>query len=134
MLTRNNKLLDKEKKRSDNLLLNILPEEVADQLKDTGKSAAKQFDDVTVLFTDFVNFTEAGERMKPEALIEELHTCFKKFDENNEQVQCGKDKNHRGCLPCSSRITNRRPSACRTRSKGSYRDKRLYAGQSGKAR
>ena len=81
IVTRNNKLLDKEKKRSDNLLLNILPEEVASQLKDTGAAAAKRFDDVTVLFTDFVNFTEAGERMKPEALIEELHTCFKKFDE-----------------------------------------------------
>jgi adenylate cyclase len=81
VLIRNNKLLGKEKKRSDNLLLNILPEEVADQLKDTGKSAARQFDDVTVLFTDFVNFTEAGERMKPQELIDELHTCFKKFDE-----------------------------------------------------
>ena len=81
LLTRNNKLLSKERKRSDNLLLNILPEEVADQLKDTGKSAAKKFDDVTVLFTDFVNFTEAGERMKPEALIEELDNCFKAFDE-----------------------------------------------------
>ena len=81
LVTRNNKLLSKERKRSDNLLLNILPEEVADQLKDTGKSAAKQFDDVTVLFTDFVNFTEAGERMSPQALIEELDNCFKKFDE-----------------------------------------------------
>ena len=80
-VTRNNKLLSKERKRSDNLLLNILPEEVADQLKDTGKSAARQFDDVTVLFTDFVNFTEAGERMKPQALIDELHTCFKAFDD-----------------------------------------------------
>jgi len=81
LLTCNNKLLDREKKRSDNLLLNILPEEVASQLKDTGAAAAKRFDDVTVLFTDFVNFTEAGERMKPEALIEELHTCFKAFDD-----------------------------------------------------
>jgi len=81
IVTRNNKLLDKEKKRSDNLLLNILPEEVASQLKDTGAAAAKRFDEVTVLFTDFVNFTEAGERMKPEALIDELHTCFKAFDD-----------------------------------------------------
>ena len=81
LLTRNNKLLGKEKKRSDDLLLNILPEEVASQLKDTGAAAARQFDDVTVLFTDFVNFTSAGERMSPQALIEELNTCFKAFDE-----------------------------------------------------
>ncbi len=81
LLRKNNKLLDKEKKQSDNLLLNILPEEVAAQLKDTGKSAAKQFDNVTVLFTDFVDFTEASERMTPEMLIEELDTCFKIFDD-----------------------------------------------------
>ena len=77
---RSNRLLGNEKKRSDSLLLNILPEEVANQLKDTG-AAARQYDDVTVLFTDFVNFTEAGERMTPGALIEELDNCFKKFDE-----------------------------------------------------
>ena len=81
LITRNNKLLSKEKKQSDNLLLNILPEEVASQLKKTGAAAARRFDDVTVLFTDFVNFTSAGERMSPEALIEELNTCFKAFDE-----------------------------------------------------
>jgi len=81
LLTRNNKLLGNEKKQSESLLLNILPEEVAAQLKKTGGAATKHFDDVTVLFTDFVNFTEAGQRMSPHALIEELHTCFKKFDE-----------------------------------------------------
>jgi class 3 adenylate cyclase len=80
LLRKNNKLLGKEKKRSDNLLLNILPEEVATQLNHTGSAAARNFDNVTVLFTDFVNFTEASGRMKPEALIEELDTCFKKFD------------------------------------------------------
>ena len=81
MLTRNNKLLGKEKKRSEDLLLNILPGEVATELKDTGTSAARHFDNVTVLFTDFVDFTQAGERMSPQALIDELHTCFKAFDD-----------------------------------------------------
>ena len=80
LLRKNIKLLGVEKKRSDNLLLNILPEEVATQLKDTGSAAARNFDNVTVLFTDFVNFTEATGRMKPETLIQELDTCFKKFD------------------------------------------------------
>ncbi len=76
----NNRLVD-EKKRSDDLLLNILPAEVADELKATGGAVAKYFDNVTVMFTDFVNFTQAGERMNPQQLIEELHTCFKAFDE-----------------------------------------------------
>jgi class 3 adenylate cyclase/Tfp pilus assembly protein PilF len=81
LLFRNNKLLDNEKKRSENLLLNILPNEVAGELKEKGSAAAREFNNVTVLFTDFVNFTEAGERMSPQALIDELHECFKAFDE-----------------------------------------------------
>jgi len=72
---------EKERKKSDDLLLNILPGEVANELKTNGVTVAKHYDNVTVLFTDFVNFTEAGERMKPQALIDELHTCFKAFDE-----------------------------------------------------
>jgi adenylate cyclase len=76
-----NRLLSKEKKRSEDLLLNILPTEVAEELKDKGATTAKHYDNVTVLFTDFVNFTNAGERMSPQNLIDELHTCFKTFDE-----------------------------------------------------
>ena len=72
---------DHERKKSDDLLLNILPAEVADELKINGTTKARHFDNVTVLFTDFVNFTNASERMKPQALIDELHSCFKAFDE-----------------------------------------------------
>ena len=75
-----NKLLMKEKKRSDDLLLNILPSEVAEELKTKGAAAARQYDDVTVLFTDFVDFTKAGERMSPQQLVNELDNCFKAFD------------------------------------------------------
>lgn len=70
-----------EKAKSDDLLRNILPQEVADELKANGTTAAKHYDNVTVLFTDFVNFTRAGERMSPQGLIDELHTCFKAFDD-----------------------------------------------------
>ena len=73
--------LKAEKQKSDDLLLNILPAEIAEELKESGKSAAKHFDHVSVLFTDFVDFTKAGERMTPQELVGELHTCFKKFDE-----------------------------------------------------
>ncbi len=72
---------EQERKKSDELLLNILPGEVANELKLNGNTKARHYDNVTVLFTDFVNFTSAGERMSPQALIDELHTCFKKFDE-----------------------------------------------------
>ncbi len=70
-----------ERKKSDELLLNILPAEVAAELKSTGISEAKYFDRVTVMFTDFVNFTKASELLTPKELVNELHTCFKAFDE-----------------------------------------------------
>ncbi|MEO8068592.1 MAG: adenylate/guanylate cyclase domain-containing protein [Flavobacteriales bacterium] len=72
--------ISKEKKRSEELLLNILPEEVAEELKNTGAAAAKHFDNATILFTDFKGFTEASEKLSPQELVEELNTCFKAFD------------------------------------------------------
>ena len=69
-----------EKKKSDELLLNILPEEVAEELKAKGSADAKQFDVVTVMFTDFKGFTSISERLTPSELVAEIHTCFKAFD------------------------------------------------------
>ena len=71
----------KERRKSEKLLLNILPSEVAAELKSKGVTKAKHFGNVTVLFTDFVNFTKASERLSPQTLIDELHECFKVFDE-----------------------------------------------------
>jgi class 3 adenylate cyclase len=69
-----------EKKRSDELLLNILPEETAEELKATGTAKAKSFEMVTVLFTDFKNFTLASEILTAEELVEEINHCFSEFD------------------------------------------------------
>lgn len=68
------------KKRSDELLLNILPADVAKELKAKGHADAKHFDNATILFTDFKGFTEASEKLTPQELVEELNTCFKAFD------------------------------------------------------
>ena len=68
------------RKRSDELLLNILPEEVADELKATGAAEAKHFDTATILFTDFKGFTQLSEQVSPAELVAELNTCFKAFD------------------------------------------------------
>ncbi|MBK8555391.1 MAG: tetratricopeptide repeat protein [Lewinellaceae bacterium] len=78
---KSNRLIRLEKKKSDELLLNILPKEVADELKEKGSAAAKQYDEVTVLFTDFVDFTKMAENRSPQQLVNELHDCFKSFDE-----------------------------------------------------
>ncbi|MBK7764098.1 MAG: tetratricopeptide repeat protein [Bacteroidetes bacterium] len=70
-----------EKRKSDELLLNILPSEIAEELKEKGSTAARYYDNVTVLFTDFVDFTKISEKLTPEELVHELHTCFKAFDD-----------------------------------------------------
>ena len=72
--------IEHEKQISENLLLNILPSEVAEELKAKGSADAKQFDEVTVLFTDFKDFTKLSEKMSASELVEEIHTCFKAFD------------------------------------------------------
>jgi len=72
--------IGKEKARSDELLLNILPEEVADELKARGHAEAKYFEQATILFTDFKGFTEASEKLSPKDLVEELNICFMAFD------------------------------------------------------
>ena len=72
--------ISKARKRSDELLLNILPEEVADELKEKGSADAKHFDEVTVMFTDFKGFTQIAEKLSPAELVNEIHECFKTFD------------------------------------------------------
>ena len=77
--------LQKEKteklfQRSEELLLNILPSEIAEELKRDGKVEAKQFASVTVLLTDFVNFTGIGQKLSPADLVAEVHLCYTAFD------------------------------------------------------
>ncbi|MFC3879859.1 adenylate/guanylate cyclase domain-containing protein [Algoriphagus namhaensis] len=69
-----------EKRLSEELLLNILPRNVAEELKSSGDTSAKAFTMVTVMFTDFVGFTEKSKRMSAELLVDELHHCFSAFD------------------------------------------------------
>jgi len=97
-----NKLLSQEKRKSDELLLNILPAEVADELKHTGKSPAQHFDNVTVIFADFVNFTKAGEQFSPQELVDELDTCFKAFDEIASKYNVEKIKTIGDCYMAAS--------------------------------
>jgi len=75
-----NQLIVKEQLRNEELLLNILPEQTAIELKKTGKSEPKRFEMVTVLFTDFKNFTKISETMSPEELVKEINYCYTAFD------------------------------------------------------
>jgi class 3 adenylate cyclase len=84
--------IGKEKKRSDELLLNILPEEVAEELKEKGEAEAKLFNEVSVLFTDFKGFTAMSEKLTPKELVKDIHECFSGFDRIMEKYGIEKIK------------------------------------------
>ncbi|MDX2361595.1 MAG: adenylate/guanylate cyclase domain-containing protein [Crocinitomicaceae bacterium] len=73
--------LQREREKSDSLLLNILPEVTAKELKENGSSEPKHFDNVSILFTDFKDFTRISEKMSPKELVKNLNECFSAFDE-----------------------------------------------------
>ncbi|MBK8499458.1 MAG: hypothetical protein IPL52_11745 [Flavobacteriales bacterium] len=72
--------LETEKGRSDDLLRNILPGQVADELKANGRMAAHRFEHCTVLFSDFKGFTSFSSSMDSDTLVSELHHYFGLFD------------------------------------------------------
>ncbi len=76
-----NRLLEQQKQFAETLLLNILPFQVADELRQKDSVAPKYFEDVTILFTDFVGFTLSSEKLAAEDLVGLLHDYFTAFDE-----------------------------------------------------
>jgi class 3 adenylate cyclase len=82
----------KEKERSEELLLNILPAEVAEELKLNGSSPARTFDEVTVLFTDIKEFTNISEQLTATELVAEINICFQAFDEITSKYDIEKIK------------------------------------------
>jgi len=87
-----NKIIEEEKNRSENLLLNILPDETALELKQFGKVKAKKFDSVTVMFTDFKGFTSYSQNLSPELLVKTVDYYFSKFDDIMEKYDLEKIK------------------------------------------
>ncbi len=78
-------VLQIEKDRSENLLLNILPADIAAELKEKGKADARDFDQVSILFTDFKDFTEQSEKLSAADLVNEINHCFEAFDHITEK-------------------------------------------------
>ena len=87
-----NKIIEHEKERSEKLLLNILPEETALELKEKGKVAAKRFESVTILFSDFKGFTSYAQNLSPEILVKSVDYYFSKFDEIMDKYDLEKIK------------------------------------------
>jgi class 3 adenylate cyclase/ligand-binding sensor domain-containing protein len=80
VVERQKDVIQKEKEKSDQLLLNILPSEVAEELKEKGYTTAKAFDEVTVLFSDIKGFTNVAEKLTAQELVKEINTYFSAFD------------------------------------------------------
>lgn len=96
------KAISKETKRSESLLLNILPVEIAKELKEKGRVDAVKFDQVTVMFTDFVEFARSAEHIAPEKLVESIDYYYKRFDEITARFGLEKIKTVGDSYMCAS--------------------------------
>ncbi len=86
------KQLNEEKEKSEELLLNILPPEIASELKNKGMSKARHFEGVSVMFTDIVNFSGICEMLTAEELVAELNYFYCEFDRIIEKYDIEKIK------------------------------------------
>jgi len=82
--------LQAEQRRTKELLHNILPEELADELAATGTTRPIRHEAVTILFTDFIEFTQAASTMPPDRMVAELNDIFAAFDDICDA--CGVEK------------------------------------------
>jgi adenylate cyclase len=107
LLEGKNRLIEEERQRSDELLLNILPAPIAQELKENGKAKAQRYERASVLFTDFVDFTSTSEKLSPEQLVNELDTYFKAFDFIISQYKLEKIKTIGDAYMCASGLSDR---------------------------
>ncbi len=87
-----NQEIEKQKEVSESLLLNILPAPVAAELQEKGSVQPKYFEDVTILFTDFVGFTLSTENLAADELVKLLHEYFTEFDQIAKRYELEKLK------------------------------------------
>ncbi|MCC6283071.1 MAG: adenylate/guanylate cyclase domain-containing protein [Saprospiraceae bacterium] len=107
-----NAMIEEKRRRSEQLLLNILPPAVAAELTVRNKVAARRYEHATVMFIDFVGFTKTAERLQPEELVAELDYCFSRFDDLIGRNRIEKIKTVGDAYICASGLSDRneRPS------------------------
>ncbi len=94
-----------EKKKSDALLLNILPKETAEELKEKGHATARSYEHISVLFLDFCNFTKVASGRSPEKLVAEVDRYFQAFDRITEKYELEKIKTIGDAYMCACGFT-----------------------------
>jgi class 3 adenylate cyclase len=105
-LAQKTEIIIAEKKRSDELLLNILPLQTANELKANGKAIARDYEMVTVLFTDFKDFTVVSEKLSPKDLVDVIDMCYSEFDNIIDKYQIEKIKTIGDAYLCASGIAH----------------------------
>lgn len=81
-----------EHERSERLLLNILPAELAKELSATGAARSARYDSATILFTDFSGFTQVASAMPADRMVAELNEIFGAFDDICDELGVEKIK------------------------------------------
>ncbi len=84
--------LEAERARSRELLLNVLPQPIIDRLNAGEKLIADRHDDVAIVFSDFIGFTEISARLPAATLVSELNAIFSRFDASCETLGVEKIK------------------------------------------
>ena len=92
LLASKNEDLEKEKQRSEDLLLNILPVTIAEELKEKGKVIPKYYDSISIMFIDVEGFTKITKVLSPKKLVFDLDYCFSGLDKIVDQYQIEKIK------------------------------------------
>jgi len=98
------RLLDKQNVEIEKLLLNILPTETARELQQDGYATPRDYKSVSVLFSDFKEFTRIAEGLKPHELIAELNSFFNAFDDIIEKYHLEKIKTIGDAYMCAGGI------------------------------
>jgi len=103
------KQLEKEKERSEELLLNVLPQEVAEELKAHGKVKARHIDSCSILFTDFVGFTRVADKVTPDRIVHALDKAFTEFDKVMSKYGLEKLKTIGDAYMCAGGVLHEQP-------------------------
>ena len=102
-----NKILDKQKEEIENLLLNILPKKIAKELRINGFAKPRNYKSVSVLFTDFKDFTKISAKLTPAELVTELNEYFIAFDNITEKYNLEKIKTIGDAYMCAGGLPSK---------------------------
>jgi class 3 adenylate cyclase/ligand-binding sensor domain-containing protein len=99
-----------EKERTDELLLNILPEQTAAELKKEGVARPRKYSEASVLFSDFKGFTGLTESTDSTELVRSLDECFRAFDRNTSRFGVEKIKTIGDAYMCATGVPKNDPN------------------------